>query len=408
MRGILGSPRIVAELDELKKTLSNLRGVVKYHENLFDAELDFVGNTKSIKIGTPINLDNQDEILEFSSSYIELLVDVWITANRNSFTEGKYFSRFSEGKIHWLATKSFDNETPKLHRGYFLCDDDKLIYTYFGLKDCLSIVINNHEFNVYNRDKYLIIDTSNEILSSSFHESSYNLLVAIGVVSGQFIQNDTYTFQYRSTNELAHSGFQYRRLRRSANSLYHSLTHNPYSYKHFLEKEYADKLYANKTLKPCDAATFSKLVAWIADNSEIQYALVLFNEANDNGMSLMIKNNCFYVVLEVLKKFFYEHYIDRIPDDYSRRGNLEKYKVVFSMLISFTVHDINTLKGRNVFMHGDIKTTPDQEMHSLMLKQITLIYRLVFSFLEFDGLLIDHYAIRNEMTESAFINAGKM
>jgi hypothetical protein len=54
-------------------------------------------------------------------------------------------------------------------------------------------------------------------------------------------------------------------------------------------------------------------------------------------------------------------------------------------------------------MHGDIIDIKDKEMVSTMQKQLTFIYKVVLSYTGFDGYIIDHYAIRNNLCERAFI-----
>ena len=132
---------------------------------------------------------------------------------------------------------------------------------------------------------------------------------------------------------------------------------------------------------------------------------MLFNEANNNSLSLLIQNNCFYAVFEVLKKFFAEKFKGQLPMGYSNAGNIEKYKIIFSNLISLTDEEFKTLEKRNFFLHGDIKNMKTREMVDIMQKQITLIYRLVFTYIGFDGYIIDHYAMRN-MPERAFIKVN--
>jgi hypothetical protein len=150
----------------------------------------------------------------------------------------------------------------------------------------------------------------------------------------------------------------------------------------------------------------SKLTEFIHNNSQIQYALVLFNDTNSNGISLLIKNNCFYIVMEVLRKFFYNIFKPQLPIDYSQKGNIEKFKMVFECFVDISDDEISTIKKRNDFMHGDIEKLEGEEMVEIMQKQLSFIYRIVLSYVGFQGFIIDHYLIRNEQSEKAFIKVN--
>ena len=141
----------------------------------------------------------------------------------------------------------------------------------------------------------------------------------------------------------------------------------------------------------------------IHNNNQIQYALVLFNEANSNQFSLLVKNNCFYVVLEVLRKFYYSIYIDRIPKSYTSKGNTDKYITLFKCMIDITNDDEQLIKDRNLYLHGDIKDLEGQKMVNDMQKQITLTYRLILTYIGFNGHIVDHYSLRNNSPENAFL-----
>lgn len=138
----------------------------------------------------------------------------------------------------------------------------------------------------------------------------------------------------------------------------------------------------------------------------MQYSLVLFNESNNGNLSLLVRNNCFYVVLEVLKKFFHPIYKNKLPKDYSSRGNTDKYITLFKLITDISKDDEQLLKDRNLYLHGDIKDLEGQKMVDDMQKQLTLIYRLILTYIGFDGYVIDHFNIRNSENEKALIKCN--
>jgi hypothetical protein len=222
-------------------------------------------------------------------------------------------------------------------------------------------------------------------------------MVALGFVTGNFIQDHNYTF---CVNEQAALQFLYRRLRQGSDSMYHALTLNAYGYQHLLGRGSAAK---SKMLKPLNAASFGRLAELTNNQHAIQYALVLFNKANSNKLSLLIKNSCFYTVLEVLRKFFHHVFEAHMPKGYSNLGNIPKFKIVFGQLAEVTATEETMLKRRNSILHGEVDDLEGHEMIDLVQMQISLIYKLMMIYVGFDGHVIDHWALRNNQPSRAFV-----
>jgi hypothetical protein len=169
---------------------------------------------------------------------------------------------------------------------------------------------------------------------------------------------------------------------------------------------YVEELYRKHFLNPIDGKYFSKLVEIIQNSPYVQYALALLNEANDNELSLPVKNNCFFAILEVLRKYLHGKFKTQLPSTYSQRGNIEKYKVIFAQLIQLDDDDCCTLEKRNTFLHGDIKDISGEEMVAIMQRQINLIYRLLLTLSGFKGQIIGHFAIRPHSPKRPFIRVN--
>lgn len=379
-------------------------GKIMQGDKTFDAEVERTNEGFVLRIGEIIDFDDSDEIVfKFMSEAKEFYIKAPLSYHGTSIRiNEKLMGSISEGKIYSLRSSNFRCEQKCYYKSYIYSGNDHLIYDFFGLKSSVSATVNNVNYKIFTKEKYVVVESLNSVTYDSFSETNYNIMIAIGFVSGNFIQDEIYIFQ-KDVEDAKSSEFQYLKIRSSSYSIYHAITHNPFGYGDFIGDEYAERLYSTKTLKPCDEHSFSKLIELIENNSQVQYALVLFNEANNRELSLLIQNNCFFAVLEVLKKFFVEKFKESLPRDYTQKGNIEKYKAIFQNIISLSDTDCETLEKRNVFLHGDIKDVEDQEMVDIMHKQITLIYRLILSYVGFDGYTIDHYAIRNNMPLGAFI-----
>ncbi len=256
------------------------------------------------------------------------------------------------------------------------------------------------EYRLTCNDAFLIVEALEPVAYPVYAEQVYNIMVALGFVTGSFIQDHNYTF---CVNEQAALQFLYRKLRQGSDSMYHALTWNAYGYQHLLGRSSAEAIAKSEILKPLDAASFGRLAELTNNHHAIQYALVLFNEANSNKLSLLIKNSCFYTVIEVLRKFFHQVFEANMPKGYSNLGNIPKFKVVFGQLAEVTTTEEIMLKRRNSILHGEVEDLEGHEMIDLMQMQISLIYKLMMSYVGFDGYVIDHWALRNNQPSHVFV-----
>lgn len=407
---------LIQENISIINLLSNeIRGIVLIDGKEIETIINKT-NEYEIIIGSILSHESVDlSQLKFSNELFSLNVDSYISSfgNKISVTE-KYFQSHSKGIVHRLESENFDTNCKSIYRAFYKINSFNFFMTYFddttyetesfNSRGFLNLTINNVCFSVFTfHDDYLIIESDNEIDYNDFSEYCYNILIAIGFISGKFFQNEVFIFDLKNGN----SGiFCYKQLRNSSFSIYHAVTSNPYGYKDQIGQELADKLYNNKTLQPFTSENLSRLAELIQNNEQMQYSFVLFNESNNGNLSLLVRNNCFYVVLEVLKKFFHPIYKNKLPKDYSSRGNTDKYITLFKLITDISKDDEQLLKDRNLYLHGDIKDLEGQKMVDDMQKQLTLIYRLILTYIGFDGYVVDHFNIRRTENEQAFIKCN--
>ncbi|MFV0571745.1 MAG: hypothetical protein ACK5M1_04830 [Xanthomarina gelatinilytica] len=85
------------------------------------------------------------------------------------------------------------------------------------------------------------------------------------------------------------------------------------------------------------------------------------------------------------------------------RGHTKKLKAVFEHVAPISEEEINILNKRNLFLHGDIENIDGDAMIEIMQKQITLIHKLVLSYIGFDGHIINQYQLRHYGDKSTFM-----
>jgi len=320
------------------------------------------------------------------------------TAHRTSVKKGKgRATRFTEGKVDEI--RSAWNSGQGHYRSYYHCDRKNLLYHFFGRQRALSLVFGEDVLTVEEEQEYLLIGSTTPFSYKRFSELSYAILVATGFITGDFLQDEVFTFKAGTKVR-----FLYHTLRKGSSSIYHALLCNPFGYDGMIGRPYAEKLYKQNTLKPLDPETFTRLAKLVLDDHHFKYALVLFNDANANMQSLLIRNNCFFAVIEVLRKNFFEAHKSNLPNAYFNAGNMDKMRMVFEQVTAISADEMKTLNLRNSFAHGDVKNIEGTEMMAIMMKQISLIYKLVLSFVGFDGHVIDHYHLRYGPAKKAYVN----
>jgi hypothetical protein len=386
---------ILLEIEQLSELQNLLTGVVEEGGQSIDAEIERINNQYFFRLNNSRHLELDAFNFVFSNKRLTLNISGELVSENTKVSINEGWSKRLEGKIYKIENNKWVSSIKALFRSYYHNNHNNLLYNYLGIQPYFLLIIAGESVKLSSENNYIVIESCSVL--------DYDLLISIGFISGYFIQDHRYTFQYTRDAKSETLAFQYQRLRPGTSSIYQALIWNPFSYKNYIGKNFAEELYASNLLKPLDLQSLTTLTMLSYQNTSIQYALVLFNEANDNNLSLLVKNNCFYAVFEVLKKAFYEIFSNTLPKDYTSKGNIEKYKFIFGKILLITDDEIDTLAKRNVFLHGDIKNLEGQEMVDIMHKQVSLIFRLILNYIGFEGYAIDHYALRNELSEKAFV-----
>jgi hypothetical protein len=399
------------EIKHLESFKTVLKGTVDYKGQVIGAELDRKNGHPIFRLGMIDNNKlNDEQVFLFGTGGFNYTISGTTTAHRNTVKvkEG-WASRYTEGVVDEMRSARWRNSKGRF-RSYYHASGKNLLYHTFENRHALELKIDHHRFYLFQEDHHLVIESFSTISLAEFNEISYAILVALGFVSGEFIQDEVFTFRITANGKAGPATFTYRTLRKGGASIYQAVLWNPFGYEHYIGRKLAEKMYKEKTLAPLDVASFTTLVLYILQNHQIKYALVLFNDANESTQSLLVRNNCFFTVMEVLRKFFYEIVKDKLPNSYSQKGNIEKFKMVFEMITPVNEDEAVTLAKRNTFLHGGIKDIEGAEMMEVMLKQIALIHKLMMTYIGFKGHVIDHYQLRSGPPGKAFVplnQAGK-
>lgn len=392
-----------ANFDIINQHSKNQTGISYYNNIKSFAEIQHSNDYCTLTVETVIDLNINNIEIDFINNERHLKIQGAVVANRSKLnTSPSSVKRCSEIKIYQLQSKHYHTTGTYYLRSFYFIGNNRILRD-FSISDKIPLTVNNNTVRVSSAKGYLILESMDCINENTFSDLCYNMLVGIGFISGKFIQSNVYTFKHKDDSRQNLIGYSFEKLRPSNFSIYHALTSNPFSYEEMIGSNHAKQLYEKNILIPFDQNSLIELTKLIWDNPQIQYAIVLFNEANSNNLSLLVKNSSFYVVIEVIKKFLFDHYANLFSTNYSQKGNMEKYKTVFGKVVSLTSDELELLKKRNALLHGDIKDLGGQEMVDIMQQQITFIYRIILTFVKFNGYIINHFAIRNNKPDEAFI-----
>lgn len=392
---------IDSELSIIEKLKTLSEGRAYYAGKTIGAELDRFNDRPIFRLGAISgNKLSEDPNFRFTSEGISLKVNGRTTAQRNTVNirEG-WASRFTEGLVEEIRSENWRNNAGRFRSDY-RSRSNQLLYQVFGNSGTLEISIKGKRLHFTQEDHYIIVAALETMVYEIFNELSYAALVALGFVSGEFLQDEVFTFRLQAGKK--ENLFHYRTLRKGGASAYQALVWNPYGYAEMIGRKYAERLYKSKSLEPFDLQSFGELARQVLDNHHIKYALVLFNDANESSQSLLVRNNCFFIVLEVLRKTFYEQVKDHLPRDYTNQKHIDKFRTVFEAICPLRDEEADLLVLRNTFLHGDIKEIEGEEMMRIMHRQLSLIYKLVLTYVGFRGHAVDHFFLRHGPAKRAF------
>ena len=394
------------------------------------------------------NLEISQEDLKIKIPYL------YINENTGGYVKGK-IPTFEYGNFNKVDTKYHRLVLPINEKLNFMfsVENVSIDYNYTSgirTREATEIIIDEHVFYLFKAKKktteksnedYLILESRTPISYTSFSEYCFSILISFGFVSGDFINNDGYFFQYETNSMIDTVGIAYRQMRGSIKCQYVPTYSNPYGYVH--NKEKAD-LYKDK-VRTLSLQEFSKLCQFCHSNDDIKSILLLLIEVHTQ--TLVSAPGILSIALETLAKVIYEEnetslspikikstsrklrkellktldgFTDEIDkegkeiiksriDQINQRTNREKLLSPFNILkIPITSIDKEAIEQRNAFLHGRTPMVQDVEPKSvneadkfryyLYLKLYVLVSSVIMKYIGFDNLVVNYPKIYEKGT----------
>ncbi len=369
----------------------------------------------------------------------------------------------AKGKISSFEFGDFVREKPTYHRlalpiieklNFMFSVENVLIdYKYksgVSSREAIEIIIDENVFHLFEAKKkitessnsdYLVVESKMKITYSEFSEYCFSILICFGYISGDFVNNDGYFFQYDNERMTDLIGLAYRQMRGSIKCPYVPIYSNPFGYIH--NTGIAD-LYKDE-VRTLNLNEFSKLCQKCHTNDDIKTILLLLIEVHTQ--SLVSGPGILSITLETLANVIYEENESKLApiksksisrkfrkellktldnfdkdidnegreilkariDQINQRTNREKLLIPFQILkIPTTTIDIEAIEQRNAFLHGrtpmvqDIKpqsiNEEDRYRYYLYLKLYVLISSVIMKYIGYDNLVVNYPKIYENNT----------
>jgi hypothetical protein len=361
-------------------------------------------------------------------------------------------------KLSTLTTTSFDERQPAFFRLILPVKEEldfRFYIDFIGFQaighnsvNCVRIELKGLTLDAYyyetrEVERFFMLDAVEETTYEAFSDLCFAVLIAIGYVTGQFIQDEGYYFTYDNNTLTNPIGFRFMRLRPSVRASYTPIYANAAG---FLWNNLPEAKKVQPTLRPLTASEFTRICQWAADSLEFRALLLLTLEGT--AASLTIMPSAFSVALEAmtallvkkdegkyspitdktlakqiraqLKKEIDQHAAALGPvstkilkakiDDINQPTNRAKLTKPFEVLkFKLTEADIEVIDHRNDFLHGSIAYLPEKDEDSDLqpqdptdgskeifytaLRLYTLIAVLVLKSVEYDSRIVNYPAV---------------
>lgn len=398
---------------------------------------------KKIKLGISESLVFKDLdlnlILTATPFFINSVFDKKVNSNISSFQtsgfneKGKHYFRLVIKSDIWIDL--FDHID--INQGVIKTMDNKK-QTYYMKSISVSFPDNvkvEAFFLQTQNNNFFIIESNNFLNFFDFKKFCFSIINSLALISGKFFQDQGIFFSYKNKEMNSLENFYYTELRDSANLFYYPICAvpvriNEVSPKKAKEIERSSRLrltlnqFSNLCNKGLDSFKFSSIILLIIESSTASllsrpagYSVALEGLTEliclENEKKIKpIKNSSLAKSIRKEMKELLNKYQDKIDSDgfkilETRLNNLNsptnqsKLLKPFELLnIPITQDDIDAIKHRNSFLHGDINLGNDlfdpketmithQKVYYISLKLFTLLNALLLKYIGYDGSIIN-------------------
>lgn len=304
--------------------------------------------------------------------------------------------------------------------------------------------IRNKTYCIFNAkwkgEKYLIIDSEQEIDFEEFSNDAYSVSVALGFFTCHFIQNECWFIESKDKDFKEIVNYSYTTLRDSIKGNFNPVYRNPYSYYRLksLPEGFPEEL---TRINP---SVFSKLCEEIIEDEKLLGALVIFMESHNR--SIYLKGAGYSVTLETLTQMIADKNAgfkpimnSKLADNFLNdiKAVLAKYEAQINdivgnpksefvesirilnakidglnyptnkdkLSIPFKVYKIDIVAGseedkaiahRNSFLHGNtLKKNKKEymdgyEVWAVTLQYVNLLNKLILKYVGYEGYIINY------------------
>jgi hypothetical protein len=299
--------------------------------------------------------------------------------------------------------------------------------------ETLHVSIEGYDLDIiihgsHTEKPFLIIDSRQKISHDLFSDYAFSCLVALGYMTGRFVQDEGMYFSYTTKDMREHCAFKYLGLRDSIYSIFHPVNTNPYGFS--MRGPKADKL--RNSMEVLSSEQFSAFCTLTHQETNFRATLIILQEAVKQSIF------SFAITMAVVLESLTNIYAENTPDDFiivkkpkvskkilkelravvsankdelgelegkvlekinqlNQSPNIVKLAKPFEMLgFALNEQDKRIIERRNDLLHGRLNldyqnndTGADREMYLIATKLYTLINVLILKRVGYSGYIVN-------------------
>lgn len=424
-----------------------MKAVGKEYEIKMRADY-FTNKPQSFKFGT------SEKKVNFNGNQNNLILEkIFFNNHSNNVLTGQISSFYSKGyskKINYRYRLII----PLLKELHFHYQIEETVFESdlgYSTRNGVTCAIGGEIFHVHiihdkEKNYFLSIHSQGKQSFKSFSEKAFSVKNGIGYMTGYLAGDKGYFFAYSNAKMETPKHVYFVTFRKTIQSFYSPIHSNPYSWTSSIPRKTADSLSKRGDIKPISQDIFSGLCQKLHESTEFTSVIMLILESAT--ASLLFMPGGFAIALESLSKLILEEskpeklkpvpskimkgilkQYKEIIDQYSAEitpeirslmhhrleqinqpTNKAKLRLPFELLgLDLSEKDLQILDSRNDFLHGQIPDITkagkerslerkNKDMHYAALRFSTLLNKLIFKWLTYDGHILNQVRIHGKST----------